>query len=620
MTMDELKPGESAYIETVGGSGALRHHLLDMGLTPDAEITLQKVAPMGDPVQFEVRGYELTLRLEEARKVTVKNVHKKDSPLKAAGSRRNDTPHPGVGEFAKYEKLHLKHGIVLEKGAPLTFALAGNQNCGKTTLFNQLTGSNQHVGNFPGVTVDRKDGAIRNHPEATVTDLPGIYSLSPYSNEEIVTRDFLLNNNLSGIINIVDASNIERNLYLTMQLMELGIPMVLALNMMDEVKANGGSIRVNDLERILGIPVVPISAVKNEGIDELIDHAIHIARYGEKPARMDFCTDSDDPHDPVAAVHRCIHSAATLLEPDIRAAGLPVRFATTKLVEDDEQIKKKITIPEEKHDAFDHLVSIMQQETGMDREAALANMRFTFLEKLCRETVVRPHESKEHKRSMAIDRLLTGKYTAIPCFLGIICGILYSLILKVTVFHGEPVPFVMELPNYRLPGAKSVCQLIWEKAKDFIQKAFTVIFAASIVIWFLQTFDIRLNVADSAENSLLAMLGSLFAPIFAPLGFGDWRASTALITGLTAKESVVSTLTLLLGGDVSQIQTLFTPFTAIVFLVFTLLYTPCVAAIATVKRELGSVRSAAVTVFMQCAIAWIMALLVRCVGMIFGIA
>ena len=643
MTMDELKPGESAYIETVGGSGALRHHLLDMGLTPDAEITLQKVAPMGDPVQFEVRGYELTLRLEEARKVTVKNVHKKDSPLKAAGSRRNDTPHPGVGEFAKYEKLHLKHGIVLEKGAPLTFALAGNQNCGKTTLFNQLTGSNQHVGNFPGVTVDRKDGTIRNHPEATVTDLPGIYSLSPYSSEEIVTRDFLLNNNLSGIINIVDASNIERNLYLTMQLMELGIPMVLALNMMDEVKANGGSIRVNDLERILGIPVVPISAVKNEGIDELIDHAIHIARYGEKPARMDFCTDSDDPHDPVAAVHRCIHSAATLLEPDIRAAGLPVRFATTKLVEDDEQIKKKITIPEEKHDAFDHLVSIMQQETGMDREAALANMRFTFLEKLCRETVVRPHESKEHKRSMAIDRLLTGKYTAIPCFLGIIalvffltfsvigaalsdvmqmgidfltdlidkgltafeinpvvhslvidgicagvgsvlsflptivtlffflsiledtgymarvafvmdrplrklglsgrsfvpmlmgfgcsvpaimatrtlsserdrkmtilltpfmscsakiliyttiagaffepqyrwlvlvglylfgiiCGILYSLILKVTVFHGEPVPFVMELPNYRLPGVKSVCQLIWEKAKDFIRK------------------------------------------------------------------------------------------------------------------------------------------------------
>lgn len=341
MTIDELKPGESAYIETVGGSGALRHHLLDMGLTPDAEITLQKVAPMGDPVQFEVRGYELTLRLEEARKVTVKNVHKKDSPLKAAGSRRNDTPHPGVGEFAKYEKLHLKHGIVLEKGAPLTFALAGNQNCGKTTLFNQLTGSNQHVGNFPGVTVDRKDGTIRNHPEATVTDLPGIYSLSPYSSEEIVTRDFLLNNNLSGIINIVDASNIERNLYLTMQLMELGIPMVLALNMMDEVKANGGSIRVNDLERILGIPVVPISAVKNEGIDELIDHAIHIARYGEKPARMDFCTDSDDPHDPVAAVHRCIHSAATLLEPDIRAAGLPVRFATTKLVEDDEQIKKK---------------------------------------------------------------------------------------------------------------------------------------------------------------------------------------------------------------------------------------------------------------------------------------
>ena len=795
MTMDELKPGQSAYISSVGGSGALRHHLLDMGLTPQTEITLQKVAPMGDPVQFQLRGYELTLRLEEARKVTVDQVHTKPVRASVVGARRNSsTPHPGVGELVKAGGYHTVHdGGAIPKGSPLTFALAGNQNCGKTTLFNQLTGSNQHVGNFPGVTVDRKDGTIRSHPEATVTDLPGIYSLSPYSNEEIVTRDFLLNTHPSGIINIVDASNIERNLYLTMQLMELGIPMVLALNMMDEVRANGGSILVNELEQILGIPVVPVSAAKNEGIDELIDHAIHVARYREVPVRVDFCPESRDSTDKVGAVHRCIHAASMLLAPDIQAAGLPVRFSTTKLVENDELIGQKVNIPDEKKHAFDHLVNIMEQETGMDREAALANMRFTFLQHLCEKTVVRPRESREHRRSMQIDRLLTGKYTAIPCFIGImaivflmtfsligawlsdlmsmgvdfvidwiakgleylevnpvvqslvvdgvcagvgsvlsflptivtlffflsiledtgymarvafvmdrplrklglsgrsfvpmlvgfgcsvpaimatrtlsserdrkmtilltpfmscsaklpiytmmigaffpaqyrvlamiglyvfgiLCGMLYALLLKITKFRGEPVPFVMELPNYRLPSAKSVGQLIWEKAKDFIQKAFTVIFAASIIVWILQNFDVRLNIVESPEDSLLALLGGFVAPIFAPLGFGDWRASTALLTGFTAKESVVSTLTLLLGGDTSQITTLFTPFTAAVFLVFVLLYTPCVAAIATVKRELGSARAAAATVLIQCAIAWVMAFLVRSVGLLFGLA
>ena len=783
MTMDELRPGQSAWITSVGGDGALRHHLLDMGLTPKTEVVLQKVAPMGDPIQIALRGYELTLRLDEAKNIEIEDVHIDGEQSHPAEGRIAPIPHPGVGESRGKE-------TVVREG-PLTFALAGNQNCGKTTLFNQLTGANQHVGNFPGVTVDRKDGTIRNHPEATVTDLPGIYSLSPYSNEEIVTRDFLMQDHPSGIINIVDATNIERNLYLTMQLMELEIPMVLALNMMDEVRSNGGSVRINQLEDILGIPVVPISAAKNEGIDELIDHALFVAQRDIKPQRVDFCVESDDPKDPVGAVHRCIHAAAMLLEADIRRAQLPVRFATTKLVEKDQLIAEKLNLAPEKQAAFDQLVDIMEKETGLDREAAMANMRFGFLETLCRKTVVRPHESKEHKRSMDIDRILTGKYTAIPCFLGImalvfvmtfsliggalsslmelgvqwvtnlidlgltawdinpvvhdlvvngvcagvgsvlsflptivtlffflsiledtgymarvafvmdrplrklglsgrsfvpmligfgcsvpavmatrtlsserdrkmtilltpfmscsaklpiytmlvsaffprslqplamiglyllgiLCGILYALILKHTAFSGEPVPFVMELPNYRLPSAKSVGQLIWEKAKGFVQKAFTIIFAASVIIWVLQTFDIRLNVASSPEVSLLALLGSLISPIFKPLGFGDWRASTALITGFTAKESMVSTLTLLLGGDASRITTMFSPFTAVVFLVFTLLYTPCVAAIATVKREMGSARAAAVTVVSQCAIAWVVAFLVRCVGLIFG--
>ena len=785
MTMDELRPGQSAWITSVGGDGALRHHLLDMGLTPKTEVVLQKVAPMGDPIQIALRGYELTLRLDEAKNIEIEDVHIDGEQSHPAEGRIAPIPHPGVGESRGKE-------TVVREG-PLTFALAGNQNCGKTTLFNQLTGANQHVGNFPGVTVDRKDGTIRNHPEATVTDLPGIYSLSPYSNEEIVTRDFLMQDHPSGIINIVDATNIERNLYLTMQLMELDIPMVLALNMMDEVRSNGGSVRINQLEEILGIPVVPISAAKNEGIDELIDHALFVAQRDIKPQRVDFCVESDDPKDPVGAVHRCIHAAAMLLEADIRRAQLPVRFATTKLVEKDQLIAEKLNLAPEKQAAFDQLVDIMEKETGLDREAAMANMRFGFLETLCRKTVVRPHESKEHKRSMDIDRILTGKYTAIPCFLGImalvfvmtfsliggalsslmelgvqwvtnlidlgltawdinpvvhdlvvngvcagvgsvlsflptivtlffflsiledtgymarvafvmdrplrklglsgrsfvpmligfgcsvpavmatrtlsserdrkmtilltpfmscsaklpiytmlvsaffprslqplamiglyllgiLCGILYALILKHTAFSGEPVPFVMELPNYRLPSAKSVGQLIWEKAKGFVQKAFTIIFAASVIIWVLQTFDIRLNVAATPEVSLLALLGSLISPIFKPLGFGDWRASTALITGFTAKESMVSTLTLLLGGDPSRITTLFSPFTATVFLVFTLLYTPCVAAISTVKHEMGSAKAAAVTVVLQCAIAWVVAFLVRLLGTLVGLS
>lgn len=794
MEMDKLKPKQSAFITRVGGDGALRHHLLDMGLTPGTEITLQKIAPMGDPIQIEVRGYELTLRLDEAKKIEIENIHERKVVADSKPQRHKSIPHPRVGELGEANDYHIHdESKALPKDSKLTFALAGNQNCGKTTLFNQLTGANQHVGNFPGVTVDRKDGTIKNHPEATVTDLPGIYSLSPYSSEEIVTRDFLIKDKPSGIINIVDASNLERNLCLTMQLMELGIPMVLALNMMDEVRENGGSIRVNELEQILGIPVIPISAVKNEGIDELVSHALHVARFMEKPGRIDFCTDSVDKKDPVGAVHRCIHAVVHMIEPEAKQSGLPLRFAATKLIENDVPIEKLLNLTDDKKQAFEHIVSVMEDETGLDREAAISNMRFSFIEKMCQKTVVRPHESKEHKRSMKIDRLLTGKYTAIPCFIaimalifvmtfnlvgawlsdlmslgvnsvislidnaltavqinpvvhslvvdgicngvgsvisflptivtlffflsiledtgymarvafvmdkllrkiglsgrsfvpmligfgcsvpaimstrtlsserdrkmtilltpfmscsaklpiysliisvffprqyqalvmvglyifGIICAIIYALILKSTKFKGEPVPFVMELPNYRLPSAKSVVHLIWEKAKGFIEKAFTIIFVASIIIWFLQTFDARFNVAESPEQSLLAMIGSLVAPIFAPLGFGDWRVSTALITGFTAKESVVSTLTVLMGGDAELVSTLFTPFTAAVFLVFTLLYTPCVAAIATVKREMGGTKAAVATVIIQCAIAWCVAFLIHAVGLAFGLA
>ena len=787
MTLAEIKVGQDAVLRTIGGQGELRHHLLDMGLTPGTEVTLRKVAPMGDPIEVELRGYELTLRLADAAKIEVDNVHETDRAARSE-ARHAAVPHPGVGELRKAASYHdRKAGSEIAKGQPLHFALAGNQNCGKTTLFNQLTGSNQHVGNFPGVTVDRKDGIIRGHAEATVTDLPGIYSLSPYSSEEIVTRDFLLNTHPDGIINIVDATNIERNLYLTMQLMELGIPMVLALNMMDEVRANGGTIMVNELEELLGVPVVPISAAKNEGIDELVEHALHVARHRETPGRIDFC-DAADGKD--GAVHRCIHAVTHLIEDHAQRAGLPLRFSATKLVEGDRLIEQALQLDENETELLGHTIAELENETGLDREAALADMRFTFIERLCDKTVVRPGESREHKRSVAIDKVLTGKYTALPCFIGImalvfwltfgvigaalsdlltlgidavtnaadhaltvyginpvvhslvidgifagvgsvlsflpvivtlffflsiledtgymarvafvmdqllrrvglsgrsfvpmligfgcsvpaimatrtlssdrdrkmtilltpfmscsaklpiyalfttaffprqwravvmvglyitgiVCGILYALVLKLTRYKGEPVPFVMELPNYRFPSARSVGQLIWEKAKDFLQKAFTIIFVATVLIWFLQTFDTRLNVA-TPDSSLLALIGSWVAPLFKPLGFGDWRVSTALITGFTAKESVVSTLTVLLGGDTAALATMFTPFTAIVFLVFTLLYTPCVAAIAAVKRELGGAKAAAGVVIMQCAIAWVAAFVVHCVGTLLG--
>ena len=793
MTLAELHIGQDALIQTVGGEGALRQHLLDMGLTPGTEVTLRKVAPMGDPIELELRGYELTLRLDDALKIEICDVHTTNRAAREE-SRHRVVPHPGVGELRKAPSYHdRKAGAAIAKGQPLHFALAGNQNCGKTTLFNQLTGSNQHVGNFPGVTVDRKDGVIRGHAEATVTDLPGIYSLSPYSNEEIVTRDFLLKSHPDGIINIVDATNIERNLYLTMQLMELQIPMVLALNMMDEVRANGGTIMVNKLEELLGIPVVPISAAKNEGINELIDHALHVARHRETPGRIDFCDAGESDSDKSGAVHRCIHAVAHLIEDHAQRAGLPLRFCATKLVEGDRLILEALALDENEQKLLGHTIRELQEETGLDREAALADMRFTFIEKLCEGTVVRPGESREHKRSVAIDRILTGKYTALPCFIGImglvfwltfgvigawlsdlltlgidavtgltdaaltayginpvvhsmvidgvfagvgsvlsflpiivtlffflsiledtgymarvafvmdkllrriglsgrsfvpmligfgcsvpaimatrtlssdrdrkmtilltpfmscsaklpiyalfttaffapkwrapvmiglylfgiLCGILYALLLKSTRFTGEPVPFVMELPNYRVPSARSVGQLIWDKAKDFLQKAFTIIFVATVIIWFLQTFDTRLNVAASADTSLLAMVGSLIAPLFAPLGFGDWRVSTALITGFTAKESVVSTLTVLLGGSTAALPGLFgTTFNAVVFLVFTLLYTPCVAAIAAVRRELGSKRAAAGVALLQCALAWVVAFVVHCVGALLGL-
>ena len=784
MTLKELPIGKTATVRTVGGEGALRQHFLDMGIIPGAEVTMVKYAPMGDPVEVRIHSYELTLRLADAGRIAIDEmrdaVKEKEQPDAKA------IPHPGFGEGGKYHNKAEEHP--LPEGELLSFALAGNQNCGKTTLFNQLTGSNQHVGNFPGVTVDRKDGEIRGQKNTLVTDLPGIYSMSPYSSEEIVTRNFVLNEHPRGIINIVDATNIERNLYLTMQLMELDVPMVLALNMMDEVRENGGSVLVNQMEERLGIPVIPISAAKNEGIDELVAHAVHVAKYQEKPGRKDFC----EANDHGGAVHRALHAIMHLIEDHAARADIPVRFAASKLAEGDALILEQLALDENEKEMLEHIVCQMETERGLDRAAAIADMRFNFIEKVCRETVVKPKESREHVRSTKIDRVLTGKYTALPCFAGIMAAVFFltfhvigaslqsvlevligkltelvdsamkawgvnpvlhslvidgifngvgsvlsflpiivtlffflsiledsgymarvafvmdkllrkiglsgrsivpmlvgfgctvpgvmasrtlpserdrkmtilltpfmscsaklpiyafftaaffpkysalvmvllyfggifmavlmAMLMQGTLFQGEAVPFVMELPNYRLPSAKSVGQLIWEKAKDFIQKAFTVIFAASIIVWILQNFDVRLNIVESPEDSLLALLGGFVAPIFAPLGFGDWRASTALLTGFTAKESVVSTLTLLLGGDTSQITTLFTPFTAAVFLVFVLLYTPCVAAIATVKRELGSARAAAATVLVQCAIAWIMAFLVRSVGLLFGLA
>ena len=786
MKLDTLEIGKDAVVASVTSDDqALRQHILDMGLTPGTEVTMMKYAPMGDPLEIRLRGYELTLRKDDAARIELVGIHDTDTGPRANAA-IGTTEHPALGE-GTYSPRAAKTAV--PEGAPLHFALAGNQNCGKTTLFNQLTGSNQHVGNFPGVTVDRKDGTIRNHPEASVTDLPGIYSLSPYTGEEVVSRQFILDERPDAIIDIIDATNIERNLYLTLQLMELDRPMVIALNMMDEVTANGGAVDVNLLESLMGVPVVPISAARNEGIGELVDHALHVARFRERPGRLDFCA-PDGPDG--GALHRCIHGIANLIEDHAVTAHIPVRFAATKLVEGDELVTEALHLDRNELDAIEHIITQMEGEAGTDRLSALADMRFSFIGDVCGRCVVKPHESREHVRSVKIDRILTGRYTAIPAFLvimglvfwltfgvigaalqglmedgiaaiiasadaglkafgtndvvrslavdgvltgvgsvltflpiivvlflflsiledsgymarvafvmdkvlrrfglsgrsfvpmlvgfgctvpaimstrtlpsehdrkmtvmltpfmscsaklpiyalfttaffprqwravvmiglyitGILCGILYAILLKFTKYKGEPVPFVMELPNYRFPSARSVCQLIWEKARDFLQKAFTIIFVATVLIWFLQTFDMRLNVAASADKSLLAAIGSFIAPLFRPLGFGDWRVSTALITGFTAKESVVSTLTVLLGGDTAALTTLFTPFTAIVFLVFTLLYTPCVAAIAAVKRELGGARAAAGVVLMQCGIAWIVAFVVHCVGTVFGL-
>ena len=779
MTLKELQIGKSAVVDTVGGSGALRQHFLDMGLIPGAEVTLVKLAPMGDPMELRIHGYELTLRLDDAAQIGITPTEKAPA-MSAAPADDKMVDHPGLGEGGKY---HIKKGEnPLPEGRTLTFALAGNQNCGKTTLFNQLTGSNQHVGNFPGVTVDRKSGAIKGHPETEVTDLPGIYSMSPYSSEEIVTRQFLINEKPTGIINIVDATNIERNLYLTMQLMELDTPMVLALNMMDEVRGNGGTIRINKMEAMLGIPVVPISAAKNEGVDELVDHAIHVAKYQERPGRLDFC--GEDDHG--GAVHRCIHGIIHLIEDHAKTAGIPVRFAATKLVEGDHRIEEALQLDQNEKEMIEHIILQMEQERGLDRAAAIADMRFHFIHQLVAQTVVKPHQSKEQLRSNRIDRILTGKYTAIPAFVGIMAlvfyltfgviglalqnllevgidaltaavdstltawnvnaavhslvidgiftgvgsvlsflpvivtlffflslledtgymarvafvmdkllrriglsgrsivpmligfgctvpgvmasrtlpserdrkmtilltpfmscsaklpiyslfaaaffpehaalvmvslyflgiavGILMAILLKSSVFKGEAVPFVMELPNYRLPGLKNVVQLLWEKARDFLQRAFTVIFVATIIIWFLQSFDLRLSLTADPQQSILAWLASGIALLFAPLGFADWRVSTALITGFMAKESVVSTLTILYGSSAAFAAAL-SPAAAAPLLVFCLLYTPCIAAVASVKRELGG-KWAFIMVANQCIVAWLAAFGTRLIMML----
>lgn len=786
LRLDKLEIGKDAVVASVDADDrALRQHILDMGLTPGTEVTMMKYAPMGDPLEICLRGYELTLRRADAARITLANVHDAHA-LRRENAKTGVTEHPAIGERV-YRPRPDPHAIPV--GEPLAFALAGNQNCGKTTLFNQLTGSNQHVGNFPGVTVDRKDGRIKGHPEATITDLPGIYSLSPYTSEEVVSRNFILQTRPDAIIDIVDATNIERNLYLTMQLMELDCPMVLALNMMDEVAANGGTIDVNRLESMLGIPVVPISAAKNEGTHELVEHAMHVARHRERPGRLDFCLPGGSDG---GALHRCVHGVAHLIEDHARSAGIPLRFAATKLVEGDALVREALELDQNELDALEHIISQMEEESGKDRLAALADMRFAFIGEVCRACVVKPRESREHRRSVAIDRVLTGRFTAFPAFLlimafvfwvsfgslgawlqglmeegvawltefvagalvsagvnpvvqslvidGIFAGVgsmlsflplivvlflllsmledsgymarvafvmdkvlrrfglsgrsfvpmlvgfgcsvpaimatrtlpsehdrkmtimltpfmscsaklpvyglltaaffargsvlamvsLYvlgvcvaavvALLLKRTVFRGEPVPFIMELPNYRLPSAKTTVMLAWDKAKDFIQRAFTIIFAASIVVWFLQTFDGQLNVVADQSQSLLAGLGGIIAPVLAPLGFGDWRASTALVTGLLAKESVISTLAVLLGTEsASALTGLFTPLTAYVFLVFTLLYPPCVAAIGAVKNELGPRWAAAVFV-LQCVVAWVVAFAVRTIGLALGIA
>lgn len=779
MTLKDLNIGETAVVGTVGGEGALRQHFLDMGLIPGEEVTLVKFAPMGDPMELSIHGYELTLRLDDAARIGV-TLAKAPAAKKAAAESEKPVEHPGLGEGGRY---HTKKGEnPLPDGTTLTFALAGNQNCGKTTLFNQLTGSNQHVGNFPGVTVDRKSGAIRNNPNTEVTDLPGIYSMSPYTSEEIVTRQFIIGEKPTGIINIVDATNIERNLYLTMQLMELDTPMVLALNMMDEMRGNGGTVRINKMEAMLGIPVVPISAAKNEGVDELVDHALHVAKYQERPGRMDFCSEEDHG----GAVHRCIHGIIHLIEDHAEAAGIPVRFAATKLVEGDQRIEAALKLDQNEKEMIEHIIVQMEQERGLDRAAAIADMRFHFIHQLVDQTVVKPRQSKEQLRSARIDRFLTGRYTAIPAFVGIMAlvfyltfgviglalqnllevgidaltaavdstltawnvnaavhslvidgiftgvgsvlsflpiivtlffflslledtgymarvafvmdkllrriglsgrsivpmligfgctvpgvmasrtlpserdrkmtilltpfmscsaklpiyslfaaaffpehaalvmvslyflgiavGILMAILLKSSVFKGEAVPFVMKLPNYRLPGLKNVVQLLWEKARDFLQRAFTVIFVATIIIWFLQSFDLRLSLTADPQQSILAWLASGIAPLFAPLGFADWRVSTALITGFMAKESVVSTLTILYGSSAAFAAAL-SPAAAAPLLVFCLLYTPCIAAVASVKRELGG-KWAFIMVANQCIVAWLAAFGTRLIMML----
>ena len=786
MKLDELEIGKDAIIASVASDDvALHQHILDMGLTPGTEVTMMKYAPMGDPMEIRLRGYELTLRRDTAARIELVDVHDTDTVARHA-PQTGSVAHPALGEG--YHPRRTKKAV--PEGSPITFALVGNQNCGKTTLFNCLTGSNQHVGNFPGVTVDRKDGQIRNHPEATVTDLPGIYSLSPYTGEEVVSRQFILDSRPDAVIDIIDATNIERNLYLTLQLMELDRPMVIALNMMDEVTANGGTIDVNLLERELGVPVVPISAAKNEGIGELVEHAMHIARYGERPGRIDFCSSAADSPDG-GALHRCIHGIANLIEDHAKAAAIPLRFAATKLVEGDALVIEALNLDQNELDAIEHIISQMEEESGSDRLCALADMRFTFIEDVCATCVVKPHESREHKRSVAIDRVLTGRFTAIPMFilimglvfwltfgvigaalqglleqlvsmvigaadagltafgtnpvvrslvvdgvltgvgsvlsflpiivvlflllsiledsgymarvafvmdkilrrfglsgrsfvpmlvgfgcsvpaimstrtlpsdhdrkmtvmltpfmscsaklpvygllcaaffpqatvpamvslyiLGILVGMIVATILNHTAFKGEPVPFIMELPNYRMPSAKTTLLLAWDKAKGFITKAFTIIFAASVVIWFLQTFDIRFNMVTDQSQSMLAGLGGLIAPVFAPLGFGDWRTSTALVCGLVAKESVISTLTVLLGStSAAALSGMFTAPIAYVFLVFVLLYPPCVAAISTVRSELGG-RYAAAVFALQVTVAWIIAFVVHTVFLLAGL-
>ena len=797
MTLKELAIGKTGVILSVGGEGALRQHLLDMGLIQGAEVTVVKYAPMGDPVELKIHGYELTLRLDDAEKIMIKEIteQKKDGgdlssqknmKMQAedenkgtSDKKKNRSEHPGYGEGGKYHEKDSEHPLPDEE--LLTFALVGNQNCGKTTLFNQLTGSNQHVGNFPGVTVDRKDGEIKGHEHTLITDLPGIYSMSPYSSEEIVTREFLLNEKPKGIINIVDATNMERNLYLTMQLMELNMPMVVALNMMDELRENGGSVHVNEMEAFLGVPVVPISAAKGEGIEELVKHALHVAKYQESPQETDFCADTD------SGIHRGLHAVMHLIEDHAKNSGIPVRFAASKIMEGDTQIQEKLGLSQNEEEMLEHIVIQTEEETGLDRASAIADMRFSYITKVCQESVVKPRESKERKRSQKLDAILTGKYTGIPAFIaimglvfwltfnvigaglqsllesgvesltmavdrlltaanvnsaihsliidgvfngvggvlsflpiivtlffflslledsgymarvafimdkllrklglsgrsivpmligfgctvpgvmasrtlpserdrkmtilltpfmsctaklpiyafftavffpkhaalvmiglylfGIIMGILVALIFKGTMFKGEPVPFVMELPNYRLPGAKNVGLLLWEKAKDFLQRAFTVIFIATIVIWFLQSFDISLNLVTDSKDSILAMIAGAIAPIFAPLGFGDWRISTALVTGFMAKESVVSSLTVLFGTTEVLLATLSTAGAA-ALLVFSLLYTPCVAAVASIKRELGGKWATAVVIG-QCVIAWIAAFAIHSIMLLF---